>query len=146
MLERRRESLLKLRTAAQIKAATTERYEQRKSEMLSGSVSGPASYGPTETLAYCSRRLLPAHSIVRRVLGEARQLRPDARPVARMLDVGSGPGTAIWAAGQVWPETLRHVHALDHHQSMVSGLPITIPPLAAASYPYRSPVPVSEPD
>ena len=115
-------------------------------------------YGPSETLAYISRRMMPAHAIVRRILGEARHLvemqerrecsqvnvgvsAPSSSrsgshsethgsdidsvapfKVRRMLDFGCGPGTAIWAAGQVWPESLRFAHGVDTHQAMLDAL------------------------
>jgi len=114
VLDRRRAALVKLRTPAQLKAAAKAHHESKALEASNAHKGhgrsaelrrSAASFGPSETLAYVSRRLLPAHTIVRRVLGEASHLRPNVEP-KRMLDVGSGPGTAIWAAGQV--ESLLH--------------------------------------
>ena len=39
-----------------------------------------------------------------------------------MLDFGCGPGTAIWAAAQVWPDTLRFAQGVDSHQAMLDAL------------------------
>ena len=45
------------------------------------------------------------------MLEEASSLRPGFAPVS-LLDAGSGPGTASWAAADIWPG-LRHVTLLD---------------------------------
>jgi len=108
MMDSRRAALMKLRTPAQLKTAAKKHFDRKELEVRNNNAGNAgaalrrtaASFGPSETLAYVSRRLLPAFTIVRRVLSEAAHLKPGVAPT-RMLDVGSGPGTAIWAAGQV---------------------------------------------
>ena len=52
--------------------------------------------------SYLVARLPATFAAVERVLAELARLRPDLAPMS-MLDAGSGPGTASWAATQVWP-------------------------------------------
>ena len=134
LIERRRE-LLRLRSPRQVKLAARAVFERRQMALASeagkmgqqapkpGSIPpGLASYGPGETVAYVSRRMLPAHAITRRVFAEAKYLMPQGRPVKNILDFGTGPGTAIWAAGQVWPDTLKYAHGVENHRAMLDAL------------------------
>lgn len=61
--------------------------------------------------SYLVARLPATFAAVSRVLEEAAALRPGLAP-ASLLDAGSGPGTASWAAAAVWPG-LRQVTFLD---------------------------------
>ena len=54
-----------------------------------------------DAAAYVAARLPATFGAVRAVLAEARKRCPDFAP-ARLLDVGSGPGTVLWAAADVW--------------------------------------------
>lgn len=51
--------------------------------------------------AYLVARLPATYAAVTRVLDEVARLRPEFLP-SSLLDAGSGPGTAAWAAVQVW--------------------------------------------
>lgn len=53
-------------------------------------------------LAYLAVRLPATYAAVRAALGQVARERPDFAP-ASLLDVGAGPGTALWAAADVWP-------------------------------------------
>lgn len=53
--------------------------------------------------AYLAARLPATFAAVTAGLGAAKEVMPDFAP-ATMLDVGSGPGTALWAAASVWPD------------------------------------------
>ncbi|HET7015644.1 MAG TPA: small ribosomal subunit Rsm22 family protein, partial [Streptosporangiaceae bacterium] len=53
--------------------------------------------GPKHASAYLVARLPATYAVVRGVLEEIARLRPNWRP-ASMLDIGAGPGTAMWAA------------------------------------------------
>lgn len=57
-------------------------------------------------LAYLAARLPATFAAARAVLGEVRRLMPD-RPITSLLDLGVGPGTASWAAAQVFVELRR---------------------------------------
>ena len=51
------------------------------------------------------------------VLQQIRQAMPEMRP-ASMLDLGSGPGTAMWAVREVWPD-LREVTLVDSNRELI---------------------------
>ena len=61
--------------------------------------------------SYLVARLPATYAAVSRVLAEVAALRPGFAP-ASLLDAGSGPGTASWAAAEVWPG-LERVTFLD---------------------------------
>ena len=58
-------------------------------------------------LAYAAMRLPATYAAVRAVLAEVRRLL--GREPASLLDLGAGPGTASWAAGEVYDQ----VESLD---------------------------------
>lgn len=53
--------------------------------------------------AYLAARLPATYAAVVSALQAAAEVRPDFTPQTH-LDIGSGPGTAMWAASAVWPE------------------------------------------
>jgi ribosomal protein RSM22 (predicted rRNA methylase) len=59
--------------------------------------------GDQAALAYLAARLPATFAAVHASLVEAAIARPDFTPTTA-LDVGAGPGTALWAATDVWPE------------------------------------------
>ena len=63
---------------------------------------GRVQYVDAEVAAYAATRLPACYSVLVKVFEELRLRVPQLRP-RRMLDFGSGPGTAIWAACQVAP-------------------------------------------
>ncbi|MCW2243696.1 small ribosomal subunit Rsm22 family protein [Azospirillum canadense] len=52
--------------------------------------------------AYLATRLPATYAAVRASMGVVAEARPDFAPVTG-LDVGAGPGTALWAAADCWP-------------------------------------------
>ena len=64
--------------------------------------SPPLLYGPQETLGYTLHALLPAFGIAVRLLEDTAAELPRGWTPRSMLDVGSGPGTYVWAAREVW--------------------------------------------
>jgi ribosomal protein RSM22 (predicted rRNA methylase) len=52
--------------------------------------------------AYLAVRMPATYAAIRASLGAVAQLRPDFAP-KRLLDVGAGPGTAVFAARDCWP-------------------------------------------
>jgi len=52
--------------------------------------------------AYLATRLPATYAAVRASMESAAELAPDFAPKS-LLDVGAGPGTALWAAGDCWP-------------------------------------------
>ena len=55
-----------------------------------------------DALAYLTVRLPATYAAVRASFASIAQARPDFAPTTA-LDVGSGPGTALWAAADCWP-------------------------------------------
>jgi len=55
-----------------------------------------------DALAYLAVRLPATHAAVRASLAAVAEALPDLAP-RTMLDLGAGPGTALWAASAVWP-------------------------------------------
>ena len=53
--------------------------------------------------AYAIFRMPATYAAVHRVLCETKKWLPELK-VETLLDLGSGPGTVLWAASQVWPE------------------------------------------
>eukprot|EP00903_Cladosiphon_okamuranus_P009917 g9414.t3 len=58
-------------------------------------------YGPSETFAYVYHRMMPAYTVLHRVMAELKSELSDLNPRS-MLDFGSGPGTAALAVWDVW--------------------------------------------
>jgi ribosomal protein RSM22 (predicted rRNA methylase) len=59
--------------------------------------------GGDDALAYALARLPATYAACAAVLGEARRMAPGFAP-ARLLDAGTGPGGAAWAALETWPQ------------------------------------------
>ncbi len=53
--------------------------------------------------AYLATRLPATYAAVRACLDAVAERRPDFAPT-RLLDAGTGPGTALWAAAGTWPD------------------------------------------
>jgi ribosomal protein RSM22 (predicted rRNA methylase) len=69
--------------------------------------SGGTSIG-IDFAAYLTARLPATYAAVAKVLAEVARLRPGWAP-ASVLDAGSGPGTASWAAVALWPDIERAI-------------------------------------
>jgi ribosomal protein RSM22 (predicted rRNA methylase) len=70
-----------------------------------------------DALAYALVRMPATYAAVRFALGQAAERCAELRP-ASLLDVGAGPGTASWAAAEVWP-TLKQVTLLDQNTALL---------------------------
>jgi ribosomal protein RSM22 (predicted rRNA methylase) len=62
-------------------------------------------------LGYCAARLPATFAAVRASLARVGEAMPDFAPQT-LLDLGSGPGTAMWAAAECWP-SLRRADLLE---------------------------------
>jgi ribosomal protein RSM22 (predicted rRNA methylase) len=62
----------------------------------------------TDALAYALARMPATYAAVAASLNALTEIRPDFAP-ASLLDIGAGPGTASWAAAQVFPSLQRFV-------------------------------------
>ncbi len=70
-----------------------------------------------DVIAYAAYRLPATFAAIYASLAEIRNRRPDWQPHT-LLDVGAGPGTAMWAATAVWPE-LKQVTLLERDANMI---------------------------
>ncbi|MGI9111762.1 MAG: small ribosomal subunit Rsm22 family protein [Gaiellaceae bacterium] len=61
-----------------------------------------------DALAYAAQRAPATYAAAVAVLTRVREQRPEWQPRS-LLDVGAGPGTASWAAREIWPELERIV-------------------------------------
>ena len=75
-------------------AALTERYRSGRSQ-------APVARSRSDVLAYATARLPATYAALRTALGELALRAPSLRPRS-LLDLGSGPGTAVWAACDTW--------------------------------------------
>jgi len=57
----------------------------------------------SDALAYLAVRLPATYAAARASFAAIADMRPDFAP-RTMLDVGAGPGTALWAAAEAWPD------------------------------------------
>src|SRR5579862_2407427 len=79
---------------ARASADLTQRYR-------SGGASAPVARSRDDVLAYAAARLPATYAATRSALGELAARAPGLRPETQ-LDLGSGPGTALWAARETW--------------------------------------------
>jgi len=79
---------------------------------------GTFLHSRADVLAYAAYRLPATFAAIYAALNEARKRRPDWRPHS-LLDAGSGPGSALWAASELWPE-LEQVTLLERDEGMIT--------------------------
>ena len=101
---------------ARASAALTHRYR-------SGAASAPVARSRDDVLAYASARLPATYAATRIALGELAARAPRLQPRTH-LDLGSGPGTALWAARETWPtiETTTAVEAEPEMRTLAREL------------------------
>ena len=107
---------------------------RQASTALSATYRAGGSSARVDLGSYLVARLPATFAAVDRVLAELARRRPDMAP-ASILDAGSGPGTAAWAAVGRWPG-LEAVTFLDNARAFLD-LAVDLsrhgpPPLAAA--------------
>ncbi|KAL3162830.1 hypothetical protein ABBQ32_009284 [Trebouxia sp. C0010 RCD-2024] len=74
-------------------------------------------YDSTKVAAYASSRMPACYAVLFRVFDELHLHLPHFSP-STMLDFGSGPGTAIWAAREVWERYPQQVTAVEPSAAM----------------------------
>ena len=77
--------------------------------------SGTRLSGSTQALAYSIARMPATYAAIRRVLGE---VAPRLSPARSLLDLGGGPGTAMWAAAECFP-LLERITTVERDPAMV---------------------------
>ena len=80
----------------------------------------PFAYSPEYTKSYTAFRMLSSFSVIRRLLQDLKETRPDFKPDS-ILDFGAGPGTTLWAAEDVWPDTVRKCLNVEPSESMIDA-------------------------
>ena len=78
----------------------------------------PAFRGEAERLAYLAVRLPATYAAARSALASASASLPGFAPKT-MVDLGAGPGTALWAACEVFP-SLERLEAVERDAELVS--------------------------
>lgn len=111
-------------------AALSARYRGAERE-------GPAVRSESDAAAYAAYRMPATFAAVHAALAALRAGAPDWQP-SSLLDAGAGPGTALWAAGQLWPE-LSRATLLERDERMVAlgqrlARQATTGPLRAAAW------------
>ena len=71
-----------------------------------------------EIAAYAAYRLPATFAAVHSALGQVQDRLPDWSPQT-LLDVGAGPGTAMWAAATIWPD-IGPVTLLEREEAMIA--------------------------
>lgn len=84
---------------AELKSAATMLSGRYRAELRDGRLHLD---GKAAVLAYLATRLPATYAAVRASLDSAAEMLPDFTPET-LLDVGAGPGTAMWAAAHCWP-------------------------------------------
>ena len=87
-------------TLAELGAAAADLSQRYRQERRDGR---PHVASERDALAYLAVRLPATYAAVRASFVAVAQARADFAP-ATMLDVGAGPGTALWAAADCWPD------------------------------------------
>ncbi|PRP84565.1 hypothetical protein PROFUN_05900 [Planoprotostelium fungivorum] len=89
----------------------------------------PISYTREKALAYAAHRMPGVYGCTYRVFNEVKAFLPDFQPKT-MLDFGSGPGTAIWSAREVFSEDcIKKVVAIEPSSGMLDLAESTTVPL-----------------
>ena len=81
-------------------------------------VDGTFLYSPADVTAYAAYRLPSTFAAIYAACNERRKRNPAWQP-RTMLDIGAGPGTALWAASAVWP-TVEHATLLERDDDMLA--------------------------
>ena len=100
------------RAVARAAAELSDRYRAEERE-------GPFMSSDEHRLAYLATRMPATYAAVYAVLDETAARLGDAA-VASVIDVGAGPGTAAWAATDVFPD-LERVTLVERDTRLVSA-------------------------
>jgi ribosomal protein RSM22 (predicted rRNA methylase) len=85
---------------------------------VAGGDTASAADSAASVAAYAVTRLPATFAALTAALSEARALLPNWAPVS-LLDVGAGPGVAVWAANVIWP-TLQRATLIERDQRMIA--------------------------
>ncbi|PIA18546.1 Rsm22-domain-containing protein, partial [Coemansia reversa NRRL 1564] len=76
-------------------------------------------YGPGETAAYLAAFALGSYGVLFNVFSELSMRLPGFNPES-ILDFGSGPATALWAAQEVWFGSVSRYTGIDISEDMIT--------------------------
>lgn len=108
-------------------AALTENYR-------SGAPSDTAVGNSRDVAAYLTTRLPATYAAMTAALDAVKDRAPHFAP-KRLLDAGSGPGTASWAAAEIWPlETVTMLDRNPHLLAAARALALASKTLAKAQF------------
>lgn len=93
--------------------ALSERYRAERNDN-----STPLASGPLQALAYAALLLPPSYAQVRGAAAATAARIPGWQP-RTVLDLGSGPGTALWAVAEQWP-SLQQATAVEREAAFVA--------------------------
>ena len=91
--------------------------EREKASGRSSLADGGTLYDQPAALAYAASRMPACYAALHRALGEVAGRMPAWRPRTQ-LDFGAGPGTAVWAAQQVWRQAQLDALAVEPATAM----------------------------
>jgi ribosomal protein RSM22 (predicted rRNA methylase) len=94
-------------------AALSSRYRKGPSPDDSNTI----LYSSADVAAYAAYRLPATFAAIHAVLHEVRKRQPDWQP-RTMLDAGAGPGSAMWAARELWP-SIEEMMLLERASTMI---------------------------
>lgn len=83
------------------------------------------AYGPTETMAYLAFEMDGVYACADHALRQLQQQHPDFAPES-VLDFGAGPGTASWAAKELYDASLTRYRVVEPSQSMVDAAEVVL--------------------
>lgn len=106
--------LLPAKTLATAATELSKRYRAGNG----GPAGGRFLHAPAEIAAYAAFRLPATFAAVYAAITQVRDRLRYLRPKT-VLDVGAGPGTAMWAAATIWPN-LEHVTLLEREDGMIA--------------------------
>jgi ribosomal protein RSM22 (predicted rRNA methylase) len=92
--------------------ALSERYRSPRT------TAAPLASGPDDALGYAALIMPAAYAQLRGAIAATAARAPGWSP-ATILDIGSGPGTALWAAAEQWP-TLQHAVAWEREPALIA--------------------------
>lgn len=83
------------------------------------------SYGPSETLAYLAYEIDASYATIYNVFRQLRNKDQHFRPTS-MIDFGSGPGTASWAAREFFDESIQKHQIVETSQAMTDAAQVVM--------------------
>ena len=99
-------------------AGTSRASEKLSARYRDAAESGPVTRTHADVTAYAAARLPATYAAMRVALAELAARAPGFEP-ASLLDLGAGPGTAIWAAAGVW-HRLERATAVEAEPAMTA--------------------------